>query len=173
LGAGIAPDNAGRVAVGANFFGGVNFGLGVTGASASNGIVFVIDEMQNKTIWQQPIAPAFNGLSGIAVDPWGHVLATGIYITGVMIGSTTLTTTTGSEGSYLAKFGPPPTYASEWVAQFPEILDSGPTVGSSMVTVASNGTAVVSGALSGVTNLGNGQFTAGSPQDSFVAGRVP
>lgn len=173
VGGGIATDGAGRVALVGSFNGGVDFGMGPTGASSTDAFLFVIDETKNKTVWQQVIGDSGNEHgSAVAFDGWGHLLVTGQYQNAPQLGSIKLPPA-GPLGAFVAKFGP--SYAVEWFHGLPELGSTG-SVGSSDLAVAPSGTCLICGQLAGSTDFGNGVVNAistGGTGDSYVAGRYP
>jgi len=173
----IAADGAGHVAIAASFSGGVDFGMGPTGAASADAVFFVIDENKNQTIWQQVIGDSGGDQArGVAFDPWGNLLVTGTYQNAPQVGGTKLPST-NLLGTFIGKFGPSPTYAPEWGVGFVQLQ---PNASSSIVVVnvavsPTTGKAMVGGGFGGQTDFGNGTVSAISTSgaDSWVAGRLP
>ena len=172
---GIATNGAGLVVVSGGFSGGVDFGKGATGSSSGDGIVFVIDEAQHKTVWQQVIgSTGLDYLTTAAFDPWGHILVAGEYHLAPQIGSSTLPAA-GSLATMIVKYSPSPAFSPEWAVGFPQLGDAGYGITTVAMAVAPTGVSIVTGGFAGTTDFGSGPVTAISTPnaDTFVAGRLP
>ncbi len=177
-GQGIAVDATGHVAVAATFNGGIDFGMGATGSSSTDGIVWLMNDATQKTTWQQVIGDVgADRTSGVAFDAWGHIIVSGWYEDSPAIGADHLADSGASNyGAYLAKFGPPPTYGAEWGVGFPQLATSTASISSTSLAVAPSGVSATAGGYGGTTNFGAGNAVAISTSgtsESFVAGRLP
>ena len=175
---GIAVDGAGHVAVAGSFNGGVDFGMGKTGSSNTDGFVFVLDDSNQKTIWQQVIGDVgTDRANSVAFDAWGHVIVGGTYFDSPQIGSAHLPDAgTTASGSFIAKFGPPPTYGGEWGVGFPQLAQTNVSISATSLSVAPSGVSVLAGGYGGTTDFGAGSAPAISTTgtfESFIAGRNP
>jgi hypothetical protein len=161
------------VVVAANFNGGIDFGMGKTGANGSAGIIFVFDETQKKTVYQQVLP---GELDGLRVDLWNNILFAGNYLHAPMVGPVVQLPDAGSTNfsGYVGKLAARPGAAYDWAFAYLEQASGGVNVMD--LAVAPTGASVVTGTFTGSADLGKGtvaqKSTAGTA-DIFFAGRAP
>jgi hypothetical protein len=171
---GLALDHTGGAVVAANFSGGIDFGMGKVGANGGAGIVFVFDETQKKTVYQQVLP---GELQGVRVDTWGNLLVAGVYLNAPTVGTMLQLPDAGPSrfSAYVAKLSAKPNYAAEWAFSYLDQGDAG-GVGVMDLAVAPSGTSVITGTFTGAADLGKGtvqQKSVAGLSDIFFAGRNP
>ena len=155
----IASDGSGHVAVGINFSGGLDLGLGTIGASGGDGIVISLDESKLSTLWQTQIGAAdVDSIAGCGFDPWGHVAVVGRYRQGPKLGSFTLPPS-DLDAPFVAKLSP--SGEPEWAHGYPRLgVDGGPTYGEgpavTSLAIGTDGKVVFAGEMKGYNDFGGG-----------------
>jgi hypothetical protein len=160
---GVAIDSAGNVIVVGSFAGSVDFGGGALDSEGANDVFVAKLGPKGEHLWSKRFGNWNEQVGvGVAVDPDGNVVITGMFDGSIDFGGDTLTSA-GNRDIFIAKLNRDGGHI--WSKRFGD----GSNQAGQSVAVDKQGNVALCGSMEGSVNFGSGELTSGGGTDIFVA----
>lgn len=160
---GVAIDGAGNVVVIGSFAGSVDFGGGALDSAGGNDVFVAKLGPKGEHLWSKRFGNANEQVGlGVAVDPDGNVLLTGMFDGSIDFGGETLMSA-GFKDIFIAKLNSEGGHI--WSKKFG---DGANQIGQS-IAVDAKGNVALCGSFDGTVNFGSGEVTSAGSTDIFLA----